>query len=216
MYEHKKMRYTHLGLLFCDLWFPCYGRYPIIVLNSLLTHWGRVIHTCVGRLTIIGSDNGLPPTRRQAIICTNAGILLIGPLGLNFSEILIEIQTFSFKRMHFKRSSAKWRPFCFGLNALKHISNISRVQCFLALSHRYILKFCFLYFIISFLLVVLLLLLSLFLYCLFLMQIDIKTKANCDFKSAYFCYYWHLCYFVFQTNLTKKSLYSLHYTHYMT
>ena len=36
----------------------------------------------------IGSDNGLAPDRRQAIIWTNAGILLIGPLGTNFSEIL--------------------------------------------------------------------------------------------------------------------------------
>ena len=57
-------------------------------------HWGRVTHICVGKLTIIGSDNGLSPDRRQAIIWTNAGILLIGPLGTNFSEILIEIQTF--------------------------------------------------------------------------------------------------------------------------
>ena len=48
-------------------------------------------HICVGNLTIIGSDNGLSPGRRQAIILTNAGILLIGPLGTNFSEILIEI-----------------------------------------------------------------------------------------------------------------------------
>ena len=38
-----------------------------------------------------GSDNGLSPGWRQAIIWTNAGILLIGPLGTNFSEILIEI-----------------------------------------------------------------------------------------------------------------------------
>ena len=42
-------------------------------------------------LTIIGSDNGLSPGRRQAMIWTNAGILLIGALGTNFSEILIEI-----------------------------------------------------------------------------------------------------------------------------
>ena len=76
-----------------------------------LTHWGRVTHICVGKLTIIGSDNGLAPERRQAIIWTNAGILLIGPLGTNFSEILIEIQTFSFKKIHLKMSSAKWRLF---------------------------------------------------------------------------------------------------------
>ena len=45
-----------------------------------LTHWGRVTHICVSKLTIIGSDNGLSPDRRQAIIWTNAGLLLIGPL----------------------------------------------------------------------------------------------------------------------------------------
>ena len=56
-----------------------------------LTHWGRLTHVCVNKLTIIGSDNGLSPGRRQAIIWTNAGILLIGPLGKNFSEILIKI-----------------------------------------------------------------------------------------------------------------------------
>ena len=59
-----------------------------------LTHWGQVAHICVSKLTIIGSDNGLSPGRRQAIIWTNAGILLIGPLVTNFSEILIEIYTF--------------------------------------------------------------------------------------------------------------------------
>ena len=33
-----------------------------------LIHWGRVTHICVGKLTIINSDNGLSPGRRQAII----------------------------------------------------------------------------------------------------------------------------------------------------
>ena len=47
-------------------------------------------HICISKLIIIGSDNGLSPDRRQAIIWTNAGLLLIGPLGTNFSEILIE------------------------------------------------------------------------------------------------------------------------------
>ena len=54
-----------------------------------LTHWGRVTHKCVSKLTIIGSDNGLSPGQHQAIIWTNAGILLIRPLGTNFSEIKI-------------------------------------------------------------------------------------------------------------------------------
>ena len=84
-----------------------------------LTHWGRVTHICVGNLTIIGPDNGLSPGRRQAITWANDGILLIRPLGTNFSEILIEIHTFSFKKMRFKLSSGKWRPFYLGLNVLK-------------------------------------------------------------------------------------------------
>ena len=75
---------------------------------------------CVSKLTIIDSDNGLSPGRRQTIIWTNVGIWLIGPLGTNFSEILIEIYTFSFTKMHLKMSSEKRRPSCLGLNVLKY------------------------------------------------------------------------------------------------
>ena len=89
-----------------------------------LTHWSRVTHLCVSKLTSIASDNGLSPGRRQAIIWNNAGILLIGPLGTNISEILIEINAFSFKKMHLKTSSAKRRPFCLGLN----VFNILRLK----------------------------------------------------------------------------------------
>ena len=85
--------------------------------HVLLTHWGRVTHICVIKLTIIVSDNGLSPCRRQAIIWTNAGILLI---GTNFGEISIKILTFSYTKMRLKVSSAKWRPFCLGLNVLTY------------------------------------------------------------------------------------------------
>ena len=68
--------------------------------------------------TIIGSDKGLLSGRCQAIIWTNAGILLMGPLGINFSEILTKIYTFLFRKMHLKMSSGKWRPSCLGLNVL--------------------------------------------------------------------------------------------------
>ena len=71
----------------------------------------------VSNLAIVGSDNGLSPGRRQAIIWTNAGILLIGPLGTNFREIL----------------SDKWRPFCLGLNVLKAFFMI-----FIAISHKFV------------------------------------------------------------------------------
>ena len=63
---------------------------------AILTHRGRVTHICVSKLSIIGSDNGLSPSRHQAIIWTNAGISLIRPSGTNFSEILIKIDAFSF------------------------------------------------------------------------------------------------------------------------
>ena len=66
----------------------------IIISVSSLNQWGGVTHIYVNNLTIISSDNGLSPGRRQAIIWTNARILLIGPLGTKFSEILIEIHTF--------------------------------------------------------------------------------------------------------------------------
>ena len=94
-----------------------------ICIQSYLTHLGRVTHICVSKLTVIGSDNGLSPGRRQAIIWTNAGILLIGPLETNFSQILIEIYKFSFKKMHLKMSSGKWRPFCLGPNVLNGAHN---------------------------------------------------------------------------------------------
>ena len=61
--------------------------------NCILTHWGRVTHICVGKLTIIGSDIGLSPGRRQA-------------------------NTFSFKKKHLMMSSAKWCLFHLGLNVL--------------------------------------------------------------------------------------------------
>ena len=100
----------------------------------MLTHWGRVTHICVSKLATIGSDNGLSPDRRQAIIWSNAGILLIRTIGTNFSEILSEIHAFSLKKMHSKMASAKWRPFCLGLNVLntdRYLSRLRLKQCLL-------------------------------------------------------------------------------------
>ena len=92
-----------------------------------LTHWSRVTHICIGNLTIIGSDNGLSPGRHQAITWTNVGILLIGPQGTNFSEMLMEINTFSFNKIHLKMSSGKWRPFCHGLNVLTYWGRVMHI-----------------------------------------------------------------------------------------
>ena len=93
--------------------------WPFYPSLNMLTFWGRVTHICAGKLTSIGSDNGLLPDQRQAIILTNAGILLIGPWGTNLSEIVIEIYTFSSKKMHLKMSSGKLRPICLGQNMLQ-------------------------------------------------------------------------------------------------
>ena len=89
-----------------------------------LTYWCLAKHIWVDKLTIIGSDNSLSHGRRQAIIWTKDGILLIRPLGTNFNEILIKIHIFSFKKMHLKMSSGNWRPqLCLGLNVLILISH---------------------------------------------------------------------------------------------
>ena len=63
-------------------------------------------------ITRIGPDNGLSPRRRQAIVWTNAWILSTGPLGTNFSEILIEFQSFSVRKMHLKMVAILSWPQC--------------------------------------------------------------------------------------------------------
>ena len=62
------------------------------------------MHTCVGNLTNIGSDNGLSPGRRQAMIRANAVILLIRPLGTSSNDFLIESFTFWLKKIRLCRS----------------------------------------------------------------------------------------------------------------
>ena len=86
--------------------------------RDYLTHWDRATHIiCVGKLTIIGLDNGLLPGRREAIIWTNAGILIIGPQGTNFHEIKIIIPIFWFMKKTFenvvwKMAAILSRPQC--------------------------------------------------------------------------------------------------------
>ena len=72
-------------------------------------------HICVSKLSILGSDNGLSPGRRQAIIYTNAGILLIWPVGTNFSEILIDWYIF-IQENAFQNVVWKMAAICLGLN----------------------------------------------------------------------------------------------------
>ena len=119
---------NHVKTVATDALDPCVDRASAEkeLSQCRLTHWGRVTHLCVSKLTSIASDNGLSPGRRQAIIWNNAGILLIGPLGTNFGEILIEIQTFSLKKIRSKVSSAKCRRFCLGLNVLNRSVSFMR------------------------------------------------------------------------------------------
>ena len=82
-----------------------YYSIPEYISTRNVTHCGRETHICVRNLTIIGSGNGLSAGRRQAIIRTNAVLLLIGPLETYFSESWIKIQQFSLKKIHSKMSS---------------------------------------------------------------------------------------------------------------
>ena len=77
------------------------GQRPIIP-HLKVTHWGGVTHKCVSELTNIGSDNGLSPGRRPAIIWTNVGILLIWPLGTNSVK-------YESKFIHFHIRKSTWK-----------------------------------------------------------------------------------------------------------
>ena len=97
-----------------------------------LIHWGRVTHICIGNITIIGPDNGLSFGRRQAIIWTNAGILLIWTVGTNFSEILIEILTFSlknaFESVVCEMAAMLFRSKCVNITANKNTSHLTVIK----------------------------------------------------------------------------------------
>ena len=86
--------------------------------ECLLHHGGRVNYIWVSKFSIIGSDNGLSPGRLQAIIWTSDGGLLIRQLGRHLTEILIEMNIFSLKKLQLKKSSGYCWPFSLGLNVL--------------------------------------------------------------------------------------------------
>ena len=84
------------------------------------------------------TDNGLLPVRHKAIVWTDYGFLSIGTLGTSFSEIIIKIQIFSFKKMYLKILYAKLvaslsRPQCVNKQT-KH--ELSLKICRLSLSQR--------------------------------------------------------------------------------
>ena len=98
--------------MFSVQWFVTASPYAIHIYDYLIPYSYLQCHTSVTHIrvstrTIIGSNNSLSSGRRQAIIWTNAGILLIGPWGKNYSEISIKIDMVSSKRKcsHFVTAS---------------------------------------------------------------------------------------------------------------
>ena len=131
--RRMRLRYTKHKKLSTRLWNKA--------TYSTLIHWGRVAYIRVGKLTIIGSDNGLSPERHRAIIWTNAGTLLIGPLGTIFSEIVIEIQTFfsieenTFKNVVCEMLFISSRPQCVNFMPFRFVWSF----LWLLLEHRFTL-----------------------------------------------------------------------------
>ena len=74
-----------------------------------------MMHICVSLLTIIGSDNGLSPERRQAIIWTNAEILF-------YSYIFI--QENAFETVVGEMTSILSRPQCVNIPISKGDSKL--------------------------------------------------------------------------------------------
>ena len=96
------------------------GLVPLVRIT--LTQWSQVTYIYFSNVIIIGSDNGLSPGWHQAIIWTNAGTLLTGPLEINFKIKKKKIHTFSFKkhieaktkglpfsRWHFQMHFLEWK-----------------------------------------------------------------------------------------------------------
>ena len=85
-----------------------------------VNHWGWVTHICDSKQECHQLTLLLVACLVQAIIWTNAGLLLIEPSRINLREIPIKIKTFSCKKICLKMSSIKWLSFCPGLNVLIH------------------------------------------------------------------------------------------------
>ena len=81
---------------------------------------------CVYKLTMIGSDNGMSPGRRQAIIWTNAGILLIGPLGKTPVKSFFNQNLYIFieENIVWKMAAILSRPQCVKSQPLRYACNM--------------------------------------------------------------------------------------------
>ena len=93
-----------------DLGRHCAHYYATVMCLTGLTHCGRVPHICVSKLTIAWTAPS-----HYLNHCRN---IVNWTLRNRLQKISIDIQIFSFKKIHFKMSSGKWRPSCLGLNVL--------------------------------------------------------------------------------------------------
>ena len=95
-------------------------------LYCIMYHWDWVAMAIYSKIpqfswVSIDSDIKLSSSRRQAIIWTLDGLLLIGRLETSISEnVFIKTQNFSFMEMILKISSVKLWPFYPGWDELTH------------------------------------------------------------------------------------------------
>ena len=94
----------------CEVLLDNNGNGIILWFSWFITHWCWVMHICIGKLTIIASDG-----QHQAIIWTNADMLLTGLLETNFNETLIKnlyilIKENAFQNVIWKMAAILPRP----------------------------------------------------------------------------------------------------------
>ena len=92
--EWKRINSETCICMQCDKLSPCK---TLITIHIHVNSSPLVPHICLGNWVSIDSGKGLSPVQHQAITWTNAellSLLSIGPVGTNFSEILIKIQNF--------------------------------------------------------------------------------------------------------------------------
>ena len=126
----RKAKPTHplwegICRILLNLWITIYQCKPVVLslncqntIKTSLKCWkiDTTLNIFVSKQTITGSDNGVSPGRPQAIIWTNAEILLSWNFRTGFSDTLSQSNTFSFKNMHLKM-------------ALENVFILSQPQC---------------------------------------------------------------------------------------
>ena len=99
----------HLGILSVGIenGVDLQGHLPVILTQETALTITLLVYTDLGSCILLQVPIPVPMVL----------LLSIGPLGTNFSEILIQILTFSFKKMYLKMS-AKWQLLYLSLNLL--------------------------------------------------------------------------------------------------